>query len=173
MPLDDGPIEAMNQRNPPVSNRDLLGFKQARRPLRQDSVLPTRCERVGERPCGLSEITASAGQAGGSAPRGVAGVSCQAWSRTTVIRVKVGGPPAGRTGIGRRGGAGGTRTLTSAGKSRVLCLSRSGAAVLSIRRPLHPLPRRRATLTILFERSTSRFVLLVCSFYFEQTIAIE
>ena len=71
------------------------------------------------------------------------------------------------------GGAGGTRTLTSAGKSRVLCLSRSGAAASIAHPPRSSPPRGRATLTIPFERSTSRFVLLVCSFCFRQTISIE
>lgn len=67
-------------------------------------------------------------------------VGCQPWIRTTVIRVKVGGPAVGRAGIRVCGGAGGTRTLTSAGKSRVLCLSRSGAAASIARLPPHSYP---------------------------------
>ena len=39
--------------------------------------------------------------------------------------------------------------------------------------PSPPLPRERVTLTIPYERSTSRFVLLVCYFCFEQTIAFD
>lgn len=88
----------------------------------------------------------------------------------SVSRVKAGRPH--RWTSWQCCGPGGTRTLTWTGKSRLLCHSRSGAPVAPRLRPAVQGAHRAAS-TLSIKRSTSRFVLFVCSFCFSETIAIE